>query len=180
MTIGDRIKKRRLELNMTQEELAKKAGYKSRSSIQKIESSRDLPVDKIEIIAKSLDVSPSYLMGWSNDLDFIINEPGTGESYMIEHLLNILSNKNSYILPAKNDDERIAIAVTKLVNEIVNNSLDTEDIEKLTDDVKYIGKKNGKKKDIIFVSNPANTKIPKSGIETIEKRSKKSKKNNGD
>ena len=174
MTIGDRIKQRRLELNMTQEELAKKAGYKSRSSIQKIESSRDLPIDKIEISAKSLDISPSYLMGWSNDVDFIIDEPGTGKSQLlIEYVLHIISKKYSY--ESKND-ERIAKAVTKLVDEIVDNSLDTEDIEKLTDDVKYIGKKNGKKKDIIFVPNPANTKIPKSDIETIAKRSKKSEK----
>lgn len=41
MTIGERIRNRRIELNMTQEELAKKAGYKSRSSINKIELSRD-------------------------------------------------------------------------------------------------------------------------------------------
>ena len=37
MTIGERIKLRREELQMTQEELAQKLGYKSRSSINKIE-----------------------------------------------------------------------------------------------------------------------------------------------
>lgn len=37
MTIGERIKKRRLELGMTQDELAKKLGYKSRSSVNKLE-----------------------------------------------------------------------------------------------------------------------------------------------
>lgn len=37
MTIGQRIKVRREELNMSQEELAKRIGYKSRSSINKIE-----------------------------------------------------------------------------------------------------------------------------------------------
>ena len=36
MTIGQRIKVRREELNMSQEELAKRIGYKSRSSINKI------------------------------------------------------------------------------------------------------------------------------------------------
>lgn len=37
MTIGDRIKARRDELGMSQEELAHKIGYKSKTSINKIE-----------------------------------------------------------------------------------------------------------------------------------------------
>ena len=37
MTIGQRIRLRREELNMSQDELAKRIGYKSRSSINKIE-----------------------------------------------------------------------------------------------------------------------------------------------
>ena len=36
MEIGDRIRKKREELGMSQEELAKKIGYRSRSSINKI------------------------------------------------------------------------------------------------------------------------------------------------
>lgn len=34
MTVGERIKQKRIELNMTQDELAKKVGYKSRSSFR--------------------------------------------------------------------------------------------------------------------------------------------------
>lgn len=66
MNVGDRIKKRRLELGLTQEELAKKAGYKSRSSINKIELSRDLPLPKVQEVARILDCSPSYLLGWED------------------------------------------------------------------------------------------------------------------
>jgi transcriptional regulator with XRE-family HTH domain len=64
MTVGERIKNKRIELNMTQDELAKKVGYKSRSSIQKIEAARDLPLKKISLMALALDCSPGYLMGW--------------------------------------------------------------------------------------------------------------------
>jgi transcriptional regulator with XRE-family HTH domain len=64
MTIGERIKARRIELNLTQDELAKKAGYKSRSSINKLESSRTLPSRKIEKMAEALETTPAYLMGW--------------------------------------------------------------------------------------------------------------------
>ena len=64
MTVGERIKQRRLELNLSQEELALKVGYKSRSSINKIELARDLPLRKVEVMAKALDTTPGYLMGW--------------------------------------------------------------------------------------------------------------------
>ena len=71
MNVGDRIKKRRLELGLTQEELAKKAGYKSRSSINKIELSRDLPLPKVQEVARILDCSPSYLLGWEDKSNII-------------------------------------------------------------------------------------------------------------
>ena len=65
MDIGDRIKKRREELGMSQEELAKKVGYKSRSSVNKIEiDGRGLPQSKIVLFAKALETTPAYLMGW--------------------------------------------------------------------------------------------------------------------
>ena len=67
MTIGERIRNRREQLNMSQDELAKKIGYKSRSSINKFETSRNLPLDKVELVAKALDCPPSYLMGWTDD-----------------------------------------------------------------------------------------------------------------
>lgn len=63
MTIGEAIKERRLELGMTQDELAKKVGYKSRSSINKIELSRDIPLNRLKIFADALDISPSVLIG---------------------------------------------------------------------------------------------------------------------
>lgn len=69
MTIGERIKLRREELNMTQDELAKKLNYKSRSSINKIELDiYNLKQSKIKMIADALQTTPSYIMGW-NDAD---------------------------------------------------------------------------------------------------------------
>lgn len=68
MGIGNRIKKRREELGMSQEELAKKVGYKSRSSVNKIEiDGRGLPQNKIVEFAKALETTPAYLMGWETD-----------------------------------------------------------------------------------------------------------------
>lgn len=66
-TIGDRIKARRIELDMSQDELARLVGYKSRSSINKIESDgRLLPQRKIMEIANALNTTPAYIMGWDN------------------------------------------------------------------------------------------------------------------
>ena len=62
------IKKRRLELGMTQSELARLSGYENRSSIARIErGDHDLPQSKIEDIARALRVTPSYLMGWEDE-----------------------------------------------------------------------------------------------------------------
>ena len=68
MTIGQRVKIRREELGMSQEELAKKIGYKSKSSINKIELGfRVLTQSKIKAIADALDTTPSYIMGWDEE-----------------------------------------------------------------------------------------------------------------
>ncbi len=67
MTVGERIKQKRIEMNLSQDELAKKVGYKSRSSIQKIESARNLPITKVAKMALALECSPGYLMGWEDE-----------------------------------------------------------------------------------------------------------------
>lgn len=66
--LGDKIKQRRIELNITQDELAKRAGYTSRSSINKIELGLvDLPLTKIFALAGALNVSADYLIFGLND-----------------------------------------------------------------------------------------------------------------
>lgn len=68
MDIGERLKEYREKRGMSQDELARKLGYKSRSSINKVEAEgRSMPQDKIKKAAQILNVSPLYLMGWTND-----------------------------------------------------------------------------------------------------------------
>lgn len=67
MTTGDRIKKRRNELGMTQEELAQKLGYASRSSVNKVEKSRELSNKKVKLYSDALKCTPAYLMGWDEE-----------------------------------------------------------------------------------------------------------------
>ena len=66
--IGDNIMKLRKLRGMTQEELAFRLSYKSKSSINKIEQGlNDIPQSKIVKFAEVLGVSPGYLMGWEDE-----------------------------------------------------------------------------------------------------------------
>ena len=68
--IGNKIKTRRKELNITQEELAKMTGYTTRSTINKIEQEiNDIPLSKVSVFAKALNTTPSYLMGWEDEIN---------------------------------------------------------------------------------------------------------------
>ena len=65
LEIYKRIRARREELGISQEELAKRMGYKSRSSINKIEKGEnDIPQSKIVAFAQALRTTPAALMGW--------------------------------------------------------------------------------------------------------------------
>ena len=74
MSIGERIKNRRIELGWTLRELADRMGYKNHSTVQRVESGKvDIPQSKIEKFSKVLGVPVSYLLGWeemqkSNDI----------------------------------------------------------------------------------------------------------------
>lgn len=67
MKTGEKIKEARVKKGYSQTELAEMLGYKSRSSINKIEcGERDVPKNVIEKLANILDVTPAYLMGWED------------------------------------------------------------------------------------------------------------------
>ena len=65
MSIGSRIRKRRKELGLTQTELANRLKT-TKQTIYKYENEivTNLPSDRIEQLAKALDTTPQFLMGW--------------------------------------------------------------------------------------------------------------------
>ena len=86
-TVGNNILNRRKSMGMTQEELAKKMGYKSKSTINKIELGiNDIPQSKITKFAEVLGTTPAQLMGWEEEKNISTNElPLTdGEKMMLE------------------------------------------------------------------------------------------------
>jgi transcriptional regulator with XRE-family HTH domain len=65
MTVADRIRERREELGLTQIELAERMGYKTKSSVSKIESAQDkVTLKTVERAATALQCDKEYLMGW--------------------------------------------------------------------------------------------------------------------
>lgn len=100
MTIGSRIKQRREELDLSQEELAKRLGYKSRSSINKIELGfQNLTQSKIKAIADALDTTPSYIMGWDDDEAVPTPENLTSEeSALLAEFRSLSDEKQSLLL----------------------------------------------------------------------------------
>lgn len=63
--IGNNVRRLREQRGISQEELAIKVGYKSKSSINKIELGlNDIPQNKIQLLADALYTTPAVLMGW--------------------------------------------------------------------------------------------------------------------
>lgn len=68
--IGNRIRQRRKELGMSVDELADKIN-KNRATIYRYENGEvdKLPIDVFEPLAKELDTTPAFLLGWNNTKD---------------------------------------------------------------------------------------------------------------
>ena len=63
----ERIKERRLKLEMSYQDLSNATGI-SKSTLQRYETGyiKKVPINQIEILAKALHTTPSYLIGWDN------------------------------------------------------------------------------------------------------------------
>lgn len=105
MSIGDNIKKRRLELHFTLDEVAQKLNT-SKQTIQRYESGviANIPSDKIEQMAKIFGVSPAYLMGWEQE-------------------------QNTRVTQSKSAG--ISQVYLSLAKQFQDNKIDPEDIEKI-------------------------------------------------
>lgn len=79
MTTADRIKIRRTELGLTQEDLAKKMGLSDRSSVTRIEhSGNNVSFKQVSRIAQHLNCTPAYLLGMTDrpeQGDIIVSKP---------------------------------------------------------------------------------------------------------
>ena len=95
MTIGDRIKRQRELLGITQTELASKV-HISKQTLYKYENNivTNIPNTKVEDIAKALFISPGELMGWvensmTDDVADMIPDI-LSDSNLVEHIVKLM------------------------------------------------------------------------------------------
>ena len=114
LDIGERIKNRRIELGLTQEELASKLGYKSKSTINKIELGiNDITQSKVVKFANVLNTSVAYLMGWE----------GKGDELASFHA-RIL--KDIPLMEALEDYYRLSKKNQKIVRDLIHSMAESE------------------------------------------------------
>lgn len=107
--VGQRIRARRLELHLSQDELAKLAGYKSRSSINKIEQGKtDIPQTKIRDIAAALSTTVAYIIG--SEPNVSISSTASASIKKKEIGLRIMSARESANLTKKDLAKKVHVA----------------------------------------------------------------------
>ena len=151
MTLGEKVKLKREELGLSQEELAEKMNYKSKTSIHKIEVGiTDLPLSKVKELAAVLKTTPAYLMGWEEKIS-ILDSIALLSDYELEGLNKLLTGENSiesaYLSLDKKDPKEILNQILKSLKKEraeINLSKETHDFyinENLAGDINYKNKK---------------------------------------
>ena len=99
MTIGQRIKTARERKDMTLDEVAQRCNT-TKQTIFKYENEivTNIPYDKIVLLSKALDVSPSYLFGWEDKKSPSKLELTEGEKKILELFRRIPEERQGYAL----------------------------------------------------------------------------------
>lgn len=139
MSIGQRIKERRKELNLSVDEVAKRLG-KNRATIYRYESDEieNLPITVLEPLAKILQVHPSYLMGWEDSLNNIpldllhhYQELGMSEEEMVEEYEKFRKSEEEDLKDVDSKIDEIEI-LTQAAHKVGHEGdLTDEEIEKI-------------------------------------------------
>ncbi len=103
MNIGQRIKQIRKANKITQDDLAEKIGT-TKQTIYKYENGiiTNIPSTKIELIAKTLNVTPDYLMGWdeekqSTNIDRLLDIVKIMSDKEIQNLIDYAKNLKNLV-----------------------------------------------------------------------------------
>ena len=111
--IGENIMRLRKERGLTQEELANRMGYKSKSTINKIELGiNDIPQSKIVKFAEVLGVTPAKIMGWHDEIQ---NNP----KETAERHADIVTDKD--IFEIYDDFKLLDKAQRQIVKDLIRN-----------------------------------------------------------
>ena len=106
LSIGERIKLRRAELNISQAELAKAVGMGHQTSISKIEKGeRGIPTKYLRILAEKLQTRPDYLLGNTDE-----PEAGSIPKFITQYTDNKLAEINAFATLLSEDNREKAVS----------------------------------------------------------------------
>lgn len=119
MDVGKRIRERRKELNLSVDELAKKLN-KNRTTVYRYEKGdiENLPMDILGPLAKALNTTPAYLMGWDDKPTSAIDTITDYYRLSVEHEDNIRLKRfriwakkfNKYVFTDEEHDKLVEYA----------------------------------------------------------------------
>lgn len=127
MSAGQRIRLKREELGMTQDELAKILGYKSRSSVNKVENTRDLSLKLVNQYAKALGCSATYLLGWDDDSSAPTERHLDAEVAIHDvNIVSAFSNLSDDDIQIVRKFSKLSASKKQIVNDLINSLLNNE------------------------------------------------------
>lgn len=117
--IMNRIQARRLELELSYQDLANKTNM-SKSTLQRYEtgSIKNMPVDKLGVIAKALNVNPIWLLG----LDSYNKTHFNNENNLSKEEKNLLETFNKLNTVGKNEAIKRLSELTEINKYITNDN----------------------------------------------------------
>ena len=120
ISLGEKIRKARLEAGLTQEELSELLMV-SRAAVAKWETNRGLPdIENLKFIASALNVSVDYLLDENNSVDFsVTKKPINLNTYGFDGRLSSIKKskiKEQIVLDECPDSEITMLTVVKTYN----------------------------------------------------------------
>lgn len=109
--MGQRIRNRRIALELTLDELGKKVGVGA-STVRKWETGfiKDMRSDKIQKVADALDVTPAYLMGWDESQNVSVEQVHTNNGLIGQANAPVYINgENTPVQLSKEETELLRI-----------------------------------------------------------------------
>lgn len=148
MELHENIRALRKARGWSQQQLAERVGYGDRSSIAKIEAGKvDLPRSKIAEFARVFDVTPAYLMGYSEETDALLvsiaEDNKSGRTAAVEELRRTYGTEHNIHSTYSCDDKKrvtllyyktlerdVALSLTDIISTV--DRLDGRQAEKVT------------------------------------------------
>lgn len=126
LKLYENIKNRRIELNISQQELAERVGYKGKSMISQVENGLiDLPQSMILKFAEALGCSASDLMGWEDGWEDY-TPPANTRTFVNPHKIHVTDEEEKIILAyrvADDFDQRFVRRILNIDDREKENSL---------------------------------------------------------